>query len=86
MREGKHVLELTDDEMEYVQGALHFYLAQMADMAQADNRTPVETVDGRKLVIDLSDMFSAQFVEARNLLRKTIEVAGRDLTEESLID
>jgi len=51
-------------------------------LAQADNRSdPLPTVNGDMIVVDLSDMFSAQYVEARTLRRRFVDLVGRDLTE-----
>ena len=71
------------DEIEYVQNALAVYMESMSALAQADNRSdPLPTEHGDMIVVDLSDMFSAQYVDSRNLRRRFVDLVGRDLTEQ----
>lgn len=70
------------DEVEYIQHALEVYMNVQATMAQRNNEIPV-TPDGENgFIVDLSDMFSAQYVDARNLLKRFIDLVGRNLTDE----
>lgn len=69
------------DEVEYIQHALEVYMNVQATMAQRDNEV-VTSGDENGFIVDLSDMFSAQYVDARNLLKRFIDLVGRNLTDE----
>jgi hypothetical protein len=69
------------DEVEYIQHALEVYMNVQATMAQRDNEV-VTSDDENGFIVDLSDMFSAQYVDARNLLKRFIDLVGRNLTDE----
>jgi hypothetical protein len=70
------------DEVEYVQNALAMYMEAMSSMAQADNRTNFVQEDSTIATVDLSDMFSAQFIDTKNLRKRFVDLVGRDLTEQ----
>ena len=69
------------DEVEYIQHALEVYMNVQATMAQRDNEV-VTSGDENGFIVDLSNMFSAQYVDARNLLKRFIDLVGRNLTDE----
>lgn len=77
-----YTITLNGDELEYIHNALANELEHQAELAQADNRTELENVHGDTVVVDLSDMFSAQYVDLKALRKRFVDLVGRDLTVE----
>ena len=75
-------IDLDLDDVEYIQNALEAYMRMMSEMARQNNETPMQNVEGDVITIDLSDMFSAQYIDAKALRKRFVELVGRDLTEQ----
>lgn len=90
-----YTVELTCDEMEIIQNALAEWMEHQAGLAQATGERPGDDMSAAQELwdklheyeeehgeIDLHPMYTAQFVDARTLRRKLVEISGgRDLTE-----
>lgn len=75
-----YTISLDLDEVEYIQNALQEYMELQSERAKEDTTEQLQTVDGDTLVIDLSDMFVAQYVDTKALRRRFVDLVGRDLT------
>lgn len=75
-----YTISLDLDEVEYIQNALQEYMELQSERAKEDTTEQLQTVEGDTLVIDLSDMFVAQYVDTKALRRRFVDLVGRDLT------
>lgn len=96
-KEPRWTLTVSEDEMEYLQLALHAYMEVQKGLTEAHRNDTLSrnnvleslgharedpiTHPGADDGISLTDMFAAQYVDAKNLLQRTIEIVGHDMTE-----
>lgn len=87
----QYTITLDLNELEYVHNALALYMEEQSTLARGDNTAEVwrgNDEDGLDSfvatgeVIDISDMFVAQYVDTKNLRKRFVDLVGRDLTEE----
>jgi hypothetical protein len=81
MAKKPYVIDLDLDELEYIHNALASWMEDQSELAQADNGREMENAQGDTVVVDLSDMFVAQYIDAKALRKRFVDLVGRDLTE-----
>lgn len=96
-KEPRWTIQVSEDEMEYIQLGLHSFMERQQELADKHRDSTLSRNDvleafgahedpvthpGADDGVSMTDMFAAQYVDAKNLLKRTIEVAGHDLAEE----
>ena len=92
-----YTIEVNSDEMEYLQSALFMYMERMQQLTQEHLNDTLSRNDILETVgqhedpvmvpqpedVNVSDVFSAQYVTAKQLRARLVEMTGYDMTEES---